>query len=152
MSDNVNDCYIDLGATLLVMTWKAAMKRLIDIRDGAEVKHASIADYVGVDKPQWTVERFAQYYVELDFEDVEDLKKPHSLSKLLYRWKRDRVSFYLRLHEKLLTTLRQFIACAAEGELTEDQKDMKKQLGDDVVEGIKRFASDDTSNWHFGLC
>jgi hypothetical protein len=97
-SEDVKEICLDLGAAILVLELRLAMFRLIDKVAGHGATPSTEAG--GVHHPidlsryegGWDIERFYHHYLPLPFQDYEDLKTPHVLSRMLGHWKRDRVS------------------------------------------------------------
>jgi len=75
LSDTLDDCYLDIGAGILVCEWKLAMVRLMDKRDGKTADRSSYIFPISGDEHAWSVERFVKHYLPVEFNDVEDLKK-----------------------------------------------------------------------------
>jgi hypothetical protein len=85
-------------------------------------------------------------YLPSKFEDLDDLKEPHSLSKMLSHWERDKVrglmqSLAIEIPAKMLTISLQFLARTDESKLSDKGKEAKKKLSEKSIRAIRRLSS-----------
>ncbi|KAF2495874.1 hypothetical protein BU16DRAFT_359308 [Lophium mytilinum] len=73
------------------------------------------------DQDEWNL---FERYLPRDFNNIEDFKKPHSLSDILSVWKSDK-----------------FLACANEDRLTDKAKEEKDKLGEKAIRAIRRLSA-----------